>query len=86
MVIHVLGRNEGRVVVVHLGGGVGGWDCDFHWVIKEDFSEDTFHKDRKEVREEAGCLSGREHSRSRQEKRRGPEFQVCPDMSGVFKE
>lgn len=55
-------------------------------MIKEDFSEDTFHKDRKEVREEARCLSGRERSRSRQEKHRGPEFQVCPDMSGVFKE
>lgn len=40
-------------------------------------------KDRREAREEARCLSGRERSRPRQEKSRGPEFQVC---SGVFEE
>lgn len=43
-------------------------------------------KDRREAREEARCLFGRERSRPRQEKCRGPEFQVCSDASGVFEE
>lgn len=43
-------------------------------------------KDGKEVREQVRCPSGRECSRLREEKCRGPQFQMFPDVSSTSEE